>query len=209
MTVNNWQVRRATLDDLVVLRRLWQQAGWPAAELEKGFREFQVVETARGEVHGAIGLRVNSPHGHVHSEAYQPPELADELRPRLWERVLSVARHHGLGRLWIADPSSMFWLEKGFEVAGRELTAKLPETWREREDQRWLTLKLREETVPSALIDQELAVFQQAQMAERERVAQRTRLFRAFAVVVVAGVLLLMGWAAWVIMVHLHRGPVR
>jgi N-acetylglutamate synthase-like GNAT family acetyltransferase len=204
MTVSNWQVRRATLDDLVALRRLWQRAGLPAA-LEKRIREFQVVETATGDLLGAVGFEILPLDGLIHSEAYQQPELADELRPRLWERVQSLARSHRLLRLWIENPSSVFWLEKGFQAANSALIAKLPASCREKEGQRWHALQIREENEASLSVEQEFVLFQNAQQQERNRMARQTRLLRAIAALMVAVLLGLMAWAAWVLLVHFHR----
>jgi N-acetylglutamate synthase-like GNAT family acetyltransferase len=204
MNVSNWQLRRATLDDLVVLRRLWQQQGWPASDLEKHFTEFQVVETATGELQGAIGLAVDGAFGQIHSEAYADPALVESLRPRLWERVQSLARNHGLTRLWIDDVSSAFWLEKGFEPAAQELIQRVPTTWAKRGAGPWLTLKLRDEAAEGS-VDHELEVLAQFQLQERERLTDQARRLRLLAVVVVGAVLLMMAWAGWSILTHMQK----
>jgi N-acetylglutamate synthase-like GNAT family acetyltransferase len=202
MTVSNCQVRRATVDDLVMLRRLWQQGQLPVAALEKRLTEFQIVETAAGEVLGAVGLRVAQHQGEIHSEAYKEPALAEELRPRLWERIQSVARSQALTRLWVGDATSLFWLERGFEPAGSELLGRHAEALGDQADQSWLTLKLREEAVEGTSLEAEFELFRLAQQAETERIARRARWLRWIAATVVMAVLILLGVAAAYILGH-------
>jgi N-acetylglutamate synthase-like GNAT family acetyltransferase len=204
MNVSNFQVRRATVDDLVPLRRLWQQAQLPVAELEKRLTEFQVVETADGDLLGAVGLRIQKGHGHVHSEVYRNPDQADELRGRLWERLLSLARNHGLMRLWLENGASMFWLEHGFEVAGSELQKSLPDSFGTREGQNWLTLTLRQETEAGELLEQEFAIFRESQRQETAHVARRAQFLRWLAAFLVCAVLLLVAFSVWAAL-HLKR----
>ncbi len=206
MIISNYQVRRATVDDLAALRQLWLQAQRNAPELEKRLTDFQVVETPNGELLGAIGLQLAAPHGKMHSEAYKTPTLAEDLRPRLWERVQTVARNHGLSRLWVESGSSMFWLEVGFEVAQAEMVHGLPESFSPGREQPWLTLKIREDAGSSQLMEQELAVFRESQRVHRESVVRQTRLLRWVAGLVVFIVLLLMVWASAGIWQHWRRG---
>jgi len=130
--------------------------------------------------------------------------LAETLRPRLWERVLSLARNHGLIRLCISDASTPFWLEKGFEAAGRELVEQLPASWSKAADSPWLTLKLRDEPLGSGLVDRELAVLAQFQLRERERMTEQTRALRLLAAGVVGLLIVLMTWAGWRILSHMQ-----
>ena len=55
------QIRRATIDDLPQLKALWEQEQLSAGELEKRFKEFQVVEGEGGEV-DRKSTRLNSSH---------------------------------------------------------------------------------------------------------------------------------------------------
>jgi N-acetylglutamate synthase-like GNAT family acetyltransferase len=178
MIASNYQVRRATVDDLVMLRRLWQQTQLPVATLEKRLTEFQVVETTGGQVLGAAGLRIAEKHGEIHSEVFTSPTHAEEVRLRLWERIQTVARNHGLCRLWIADASSLFWLDRGFEPAGSELLAKQPKAFADNGAQAWLVLTLREEGATGGSLDAEFELFRLAQKEERERLERRARLLR-------------------------------
>ena len=207
MTVSNCQVRRATVDDLVMLRRLWQQTRLPVAALEKRLTEFQIVETAGGNVLGAVGLRIVQRQGEIHSEAYQEPAMAGELRPRLWERIQTVVRNQGLTRLWIGGAASLFWLDRGFEHAGSELLARRAELFGEDGGQSWLTLKLRDEATTGASLDAEFELFRLAQQEETERIARRARWLRWIAAMVVILVLVLLGAAAAYLLRHGRPGP--
>jgi N-acetylglutamate synthase-like GNAT family acetyltransferase len=203
MTPANLQVRRATLDDLVMLRWLWQHAELPATSLEKRFTEFQVVETASGDLLAAIGFQIEGQHGKIHSEAYPSPELADELRPRLWERVLALARNHGLCQIWIPRSASVFWLEQEFEMAGSDALKKLPPTFAETDAALWLTLKLREQTSEAAILDQEFEVFRLTQKQESERRLRQARGLKVVALFIAGALLVLVGFAIWYVLVRL------
>src|SRR5580704_8798426 len=112
MNAGLYRVRRATVDDLPVLQSLWASAHLPAAEFERRFTDFQVVESADGALMGAIALEVAGRHGRLHSEAFADFGLADNLRELLWARMQSVAENFGLSRLWIAE-SAPFWKRNG------------------------------------------------------------------------------------------------
>jgi len=209
MSVTNCQVRRATVDDLTLLRRLWQQAGQPVAELEKRFQEFQVVETAEGELLGAVGLHIEQQQGQIHNEGYLDPASATGLRPRLWERLQGLARSHGLHRLWIEHGSSVFWLEAGFEPASRQLTEKAPATFQLQAGGAWLTLKLREVTEASVFLEQELAIFRQAQAQQGQRVTRQAQTLKVLAALTVMAVLVVVAAAILYTVRHWHRLPHR
>ncbi len=200
----NCQMRRATVDDLVALRRLWQQLGWPVDNLEKRLGDFQIVETPDGQVLGAVGLQIEAQHGRLHAEAFQSPQLAEQLRPRLWERVRSVARNHGLFRLWIEAGSSLFWLEQGFEVAGSELLRKMPTAFGQGDGQRWLSLQLRDEAGSAVCLDKEFEFFRQSQRAESERLMARAKWMKAVAGFVALVLFILVGCAAWYVVRRMH-----
>ena len=84
------------MDDIKPLASLWQSAQLPYLELEKHLTEFQVVLTEAGEIVGAIGLQVVGKDARLHSEAYLHPEQEDDLRPKLWERMVNVGKNHDL-----------------------------------------------------------------------------------------------------------------
>src|SRR5437762_8547707 len=84
---NDYQLRRATLDDVPQLMELWKSFGFPVADLSKHVTEFQVAQTPEGKLVGALGLQIAERHGRVHSEAFGDFALADQLRPLLWDRI--------------------------------------------------------------------------------------------------------------------------
>src|SRR5882672_9665544 len=125
MTTPNLQVRRATIEDLPKLAALWQQEGLPAQDMEKRFKEFQLVEGHGGELVAAVGLQVAGLEVRLHSEVFAHAEQADALRDLLWERAQVVAQNHGLVRLW-TQFGTPFWNHNGFRHAAADLLAKLP-----------------------------------------------------------------------------------
>src|SRR5690242_10104062 len=114
MTAPNQQARRATIEDVAKLVPLWKQEGLPWQDLEKRFKEFQVIEGDGGEVLGAIGLQISGLEGRLHSEAFAHAEQADALREKLLARVQIVASNFGLVRLW-AQFATPFWNASGFQ----------------------------------------------------------------------------------------------
>jgi N-acetylglutamate synthase-like GNAT family acetyltransferase len=204
MTVSNHQVRRATIDDIVALRRLWRQGQLPVAALEKRLTEFQVVETPDGRVMGAIGLKVDQQQGELHSLVLQDSALAEELHPRLWERIQALARNYGLHRLWLTNAASLFWFDQGFEMAGNELMTKRPASFGEGGEGRWLTLKLREAPATTPSIEAELALLRLAQKEEAERIQRRAKALRVAACFIACVVLGLAGLAVFYVMHHVR-----
>jgi len=73
MTDANVQVRRATIEDIPQLISLCQQENITPVDLEKRFKEFQVVQGPGGEVLGAIGLQISGNHGRLHSGSLAAP----------------------------------------------------------------------------------------------------------------------------------------
>src|SRR6476620_4495932 len=103
MEPSNCRVRRATLDDLPQLTAFWQGMQLPIPELSKRITEFQVVEGPDAKIIGMIGLQVAEKQARIHSESFADFAQADQLRPLLWDRIQSVARNHGLLRLWTRE----------------------------------------------------------------------------------------------------------
>ncbi|MHC1767630.1 MAG: hypothetical protein AB9869_25690 [Verrucomicrobiia bacterium] len=196
----NFQTRRATIDDLTVLRNLWRQAGHPVPLFEKALTDFQVVETADGIVLGTLGLQIEAQQGRIYGQARSDPELATELLPRLWKRVLTLARQHRLTQLWVESGAGVFWLDQGFELAGTEALQSLPPGFPRKEGHPWLMLQIREELPSRVQAELELELLHQTQVAHRERAIRRARLLRGFAVVVAALVLLAIMGAGWYVL---------
>ncbi|MSU62493.1 MAG: hypothetical protein EXS31_08865 [Pedosphaera sp.] len=188
MTPANVQARKATVDDLSALRKLWHVAGLPIDALEKRLREFQILETPNGELLGAVGLLIEGQQGLLHSETYSHPEFEAELRSRIWERVQTVVRNHGLLRLWTTNTST-FWKSEGFQIPSEAQMSKCPPA--SDEVGPWFVLKLREEMPVSASLDQEFQLFTQAQRENSERMIRQARLFKnlAYAVLLILAVL--------------------
>jgi N-acetylglutamate synthase-like GNAT family acetyltransferase len=179
------QVRRATVDDLPKLASLWREENLPADELEKRFKEFQVVEDENGDVLGAIGLQIADQQGRLHGEVFVHAEQADMLRQKLWERAQILANNFGLVRVW-TQLQSPFWHANGFTSAGGDVLAKLPGTFIV-DPGPWRFVQLREEVGTRMSLDKEFAMFKEA---ERERTEQMFRQARVLKVIafVIAGV---------------------
>lgn len=201
MTTSNPQVRRATIEDLPKLVPLWQQELLAAPQLEKRFKEFQVVESD-GEIIGAVGLEVAGSEGRLHSEVFAHPEQSDALRALLWERAQVVAQNHGLVRLW-TQFATPFWNHSGFRYAGAEQLAKLPATFGAN-PQPWQYLQLRDEAAAPVSIDKEFALFKQMEKERTEKIFRQAKFLKLVAALVVMAVFGLL--VVWVITWFRARG---
>jgi hypothetical protein len=190
MNENERVVRRANVDDLSGLRILWERAHLQVLDVEKRLTEFQLIASVEGDLIGAVALHIDRKQGAIHSEAFLRPEDAGEARPLLWERLQSLARNHGLIRLWTRE-TAPFWSEAGFVEPSPEVQATLPEGLAGGPG-RWLTLGLRDESVSTISVEKEFELFQQAQRASTEElIAQAKRLK-----IIVVSLLLLLVMAA-------------
>ena len=160
-------VRRATVDDLDGLKQLWEWARLQVFDLEKQLTEFQLVVSSGGDLMGAMGLHIEGKQGKLHSEAFTRPELEAEFRSRLWERMQTVARNHGLVRLWTQE-SSAFWQQAGFAEPSPEVLKKLPPGFGDAQA-RWTTLQIKEENLAALSMEHEFELFQAAQKEETEK----------------------------------------
>ena len=88
MNEPQYNLRRATVDDLPGLKLLWERARLQVLDLEKRLTDFQLVVSDADDLIGAIGLHIEGKQGHVHSEAFAQPEQAYRpfLRPPVWAR---------------------------------------------------------------------------------------------------------------------------
>ena len=166
MSDSGLRIRRATTDDFHDLQALWQSMRFPSAELEKRLTEFQVVETASGQLAGAVGLDINGQHARLHSEGYTDFSLADAARDMFWDRIRTIASHHGVLRLWTQEQSP-FWVRWGFQPAPADVLERLPAEWKGYEAP-WLTLQLKDEATLAAM-EKELATFKEQ---EKQRTAE-------------------------------------
>ena len=138
----------------------------PAGELEKRLTEFQVIETADGQIVGAIGVQIIRQHALLHSEGYTDFAVADAARQLFWERIQTIAAHHGVFRLWTQE-NSPFWVRWGFQPANAEILERLPDEWKCSEG-KWLTIQLKNEEA-IATLEKELEAFRES---EKKRTAQ-------------------------------------
>lgn len=174
-----YQQRRATLEDLPELRSLWDGARLPVDELEKRFTEFQVVTSAEGNIVGTVGLHLQKQQGLVHSEAFSDPNLAVDVRPLLWQRILTVAKNNGLVRLWTL-PTASFYREQGFVDVDDAQRAKLPEGFGNPAVD-WVSLKLKDDSMAVISMEKEFEVFAMAQKDESQRVLDQAKTLRMIA----------------------------
>ncbi len=195
----SYTVRRAVVDDCDALVALWQSMKLPADELEKRLTEFQVAVDEAGRVLGAIGIRLAGKQALIHSEGYADFSHADALRSALWDRLQSVATNHGLIRLWTAE-TAPFWPRAGLLPPDTGALEKLPAEWR-RERVRWLTVKLREDVQEVINLDQEFALFREAEKQRSRQMMDQAKLLKLVATLL--AVILFVGVIAagvWIVM---------
>ena len=168
----------------------------PAGELEKRLTEFQVIETADGQIVGAIGVQIIGQHALLHSEGYTDFAVADAARQLFWERIQTIAAHHGVFRLWTQE-NSPFWVRWGFQPATIGLLDRLPAEWK-RFGEKWLTIQLKDEEA-MATLEKELETFRElgkkqvVEAMEQARTMTTTITIIAFAVgIVLIGIAIFM-----------------
>ncbi len=193
MDSSNYRVRRATLDDLPHLTSLWQTMHFRTDELGKRVTEFQIAEGGDGKLVGAVALQIAERQGRVHSEGFSDFAVADQIRPLFWDRLQSVARNHGLLRLWTKERAP-FWSHCGLQAADPEALQKLPALWRA-EPTDWLTLKLKDEVEAVLSLDKEFAMFMESEKQRTQRAFQHARILKIIATLIalVVFVLVVMG----------------
>ena len=186
MSLLNLRVRRATTDDFQGLRSLWNSMRLPADELERRLTEFQVIESADGQIVGAIGLQIIRQHARLHSEAYADFSMADAARQLFWERIQVIASHHGVFRLWTQE-NSPFWSRCGFRIVITESLVQLPEEWK-RFEGKWYTLQLKNEEIITAAFEKHLAGFMDSGKKQAARVSEKARTINTIIIVVCFGI---------------------
>jgi len=194
-------VRRATTDDFQNLRSLWNSARLPAEELESRLTEFQLAESADGQLVGAIGIQIVRQHARLHSEAYADLSLADAARERLWERIQLIASHHGVFRLWTQD-NSPFWSNCGFRIVITESLGQLPEEWK-RFEGKWYWLQLKNEAA-LATLEKELATFRKSEEHQIKQTLNQARIMTTVITVVCLGVFIACLVALFYLVTHRH-----
>ena len=185
--------RRATVEDLPQLNSLWMLEQLPAEVLEKRFTEFQVASDDAGQVLAAIGMQISGAQGLLHSESIAKPEIGDQLRTLLWNRLQTIIQNHALERLWTTI-DVRFWRELGFGSATPEQIAAVPGAFKN-ETGDWRVKALRAADA-NAAIEQEFARLKLLQQEESARIKERARWLKRVALgMVVVVFLLVMAWA--------------
>ena len=197
MNPANYEVRRATVEDLPTLRGLWQAAGFNPMDLERRIAEFQVVAVG-AEVLAGIGFQIAALHARIHSEVFVDPTNADLHRDLLWTRLQNLARNHGLVRLWTQERAP-YWTSQKFAMAGSDAMGKLPALFAAQGT--WLTLQLKDEAA-APNVDREFEMFKQASAAEREVTMRKARVLKLIAVLISVAVLGLVAFGAFVYFQH-------
>lgn len=199
MSSEAYRIRRATLDDLPALRELWAKAGLPPHDLEKRFTEVQVAETPEGKIEGAIGMKIERLHGHIHSEAVLDPSNT-ALFEAFWQRLQILGRNYGLFRLWTASKHP-FWQTLGFKTPDEKAIEKAPASFGAKES--LLTLSLKEESAEGLTVEQQFEIFSQAQKAETDRLMQQAQAFKKVAYTVI--ILISGAFVVYAVMKFLNR----
>jgi N-acetylglutamate synthase-like GNAT family acetyltransferase len=204
MNPTQLSVRRATVDDLTALKKIWETMRLPTDDLEKRLTEFQIAENAGGEIVGAIGVHVIRQHALLHSEGYADFSLADAARNLFWIRIQTLASNHGVFRLWTQERSP-FWKSFGFQPPTAEAMPRLPAEWKNEFDGGWLTFQLKDEAVITAALDKEFAQFMAAEKRDTDRVAEQARALKTILTVLGFAIgILSFGMAIYLLV---HRNP--
>jgi len=178
------RIRRATVDDLPALRAVWLSMQLDLAALENRLTEFQIAERG-GEVVGAVAFQIIRTAGLMHSEGYSDFSVADEARKLFWERLQNLAANHGVFRLWTQE-NSPFWLRWGFQPAGEEDLARLPDEWKKNEGRLgapeqsrggWFTLELKNEALVTAALEKHYGEFSAQEKRQSAESAARAKSF--------------------------------
>jgi N-acetylglutamate synthase-like GNAT family acetyltransferase len=170
MSPADYQVRRATVDDLPSLQALWASMHLSVSELERKPTEFQVAEAPDGAIAGAIGIEISGRAGRIHSECYHDFGLSEVLRQQLWERVQSLATNHGLARLWTRE-TAPFWTRNGFHPPDDAELKRLPQSWGT-EQPGWVTIQLRDEEALEKALDKEFTRFKLEEQRRTKRMVR-------------------------------------
>lgn len=208
MNLSQLRIRRATADDLQNLKALWMSMRLPADDLGKRLIEFQIAETPKGKLLGAIGMQIVRQHAQLHSEAYFDFAFADHARELFWDRILKIASNHGVFRLWTQETAPL-WTRLGFRPAAGKQLSRLPEEWNQFEG-RWSTLQLKDEEVIVDALDKNRAAFLSSEKQAAARVHDQAQMLKT--VIIVAGFLVGIICLAVVIYLIIHRNsfsPVR
>jgi len=191
------RVRRATLEDVGLLVKLWESMHFDTAALAKRITEFQIVETAEHGLVGALGFQILERQGCIHSEAFSDFSLAEMSRPLLWDRVNSLAQNHGLLRIWTHEEAP-FWSRCGLAPPDPEALARLPASWKNTSG-RLLTVKLRDDLDTVMSLDKEFALFMENERQKTRRTLQRAKALKVLAALIAFTVFIVVIAAAFLL----------
>ena len=201
---SSMRVRRANVDDLPILKRLWEEMRLNPDTLESRLTEFQVVENLESEVLGTIGILIQNQHALLHSEGYSDFSVADPARDLFWDRIQTLASNHGVFRLWTREQSP-FWKKFGFHPANPEVLARLPASWQDEEPGIWLTHELKDETQINAALARHSDQLQAQEAIQLESISKKVRSLNLF--ITIAGFTIGVVGIAWAVYLMIHRNP--
>lgn len=199
----NLRVRRATVEDLAVLRGIWDSMRLPADEFEKDIKEFHATEDSAGNIVGVIGIRCLGQYALLYGEGFSDFSYADASRELFLERLQTLAANHGVFRVWTTE-NSPFWTRWGFQPAGAELLSRLPEQWKA-DGAQWLTLPLKDEDAVAEAMKTRFGNFMDSEKQQTERVRERAKTLSIVVTIIGFGIFFIC--LGIVIYMLRHRNP--
>lgn len=178
MTDLKFHFRRATLEDLDVLRGLWQTALYSPIELEKHLTEFQLVEGDDGRLLGALGIHVDGEEAWIHHEAFTHPTTESAMREALWHRLKIMFGNQGVHRVWTREKAE-FWNSIGFRMPTVDEKQKLP-AGLGTVDRSLKVFPLRDAKAEK-IIEKKMIELQATRFEEETQTERRTRIIRIVA----------------------------
>lgn len=169
MNQPGFKVRRATVEDLAVLRGLWTTGRLPVFELEKRLTEFQLLLRPDDTLLGALGVRESGWHGLLHHPCFYSAAAEEQGLPVIWEHLQTMARQRGLARFWMPGPVAPFWENAGFRPATPVELNRLPAPFREIRTAKWWTLALRDDALLEQVVEKEFARIREEGRRDTER----------------------------------------
>jgi N-acetylglutamate synthase-like GNAT family acetyltransferase len=154
---HEFQIRRATVEELPALTELWRVMRFEPADLVPRLTDFQVAMGPDGQLLGALAVEISGRQARLHSEAFTDFALADDLRKAFWARAQALAANHGAVRVWTQEHAP-FWRQLGLAAPEAGKLEKLPEPWAKLPGN-WFTMQLRDEEAIEHALDKEFARF--------------------------------------------------